>query len=98
MMLALVTHVLHESKMATFLPVPTTGTCSCPLNLPHWLFFTISVLPTEKLLSMCYPQKNYMWFFSEQHTDNTKKLVSWNKSPCSNLARCAMIDFPTATG
>jgi hypothetical protein len=44
--------------MVTYLPVPTTGTCSYPLNLPHWFVFTINVLPNEKSLSMCYPLKS----------------------------------------
>ena len=53
--LVLVITCSYESKMWTSLPVSSTGTCSRPLNCPHW--FTINVLSTKKTLSMCYPLK-----------------------------------------
>jgi hypothetical protein len=70
--------------MATSLSVPTTGMCSCSLNLPHWYF----------LLSMCYPLKNHMWLFSGQHTDS-KKIIGREQVCVFQTVRFARIDFPT---
>jgi hypothetical protein len=69
-MLALVSHMFIQIQNGDIFASPNHRDVLPTTKFAPLILLTINVLPTAKSLSMSYPLKNNMWFFSGQHTDS----------------------------
>jgi hypothetical protein len=73
-MLALVSHVFIRIQKGNIFASSNHRDVPQSIKFVPLILFTINLLPTDKLLLMCYPLNNYIWFFSgERYRNESKK-------------------------